>query len=105
MAYDPAWDMPRVNWQQQGSFEIPEIPPTYEPDAEPLVCLPPINRYWLPYVMGALDQLRNPSSWLVADDDAMYTTLARVSKLRELSLIHISCGTDVRPDFTGGAFL
>lgn len=84
MIFDPAWDMPRVNWQQQGSFEIPEIPPAYEPDAEPLVCLPAINQYWLPFVMGALDQLRNPSSWLVADDDAMSTTLYRVTKLREM---------------------
>lgn len=84
MTYDPAWDMPRVNWQQQGSFEIPEIPPAYEPDAEPLVCLPRINQYWLPYVMGALDQLRNPSSWLVADDDAMATTLYRVSRLKQM---------------------
>jgi len=91
MVYDPAWDMPRVNWQQQGSFEIPEIPPAYEPDAEPLVCLPPINQYWLPYVMGALDQLRNPSSWLVADDDAMYNTLARVTKLREMIGRRVTC--------------
>jgi hypothetical protein len=84
MVYDDAWDMPRVNWVQQGSFAIPEIPPAYEPDDEPLVCLPPINQYWLPYVMGALDQLRNPSSWLVADDDAMYTTLGRVTRLRQM---------------------
>ena len=91
MIYDPAWDMPKVNWQQQGSFEVPEIPPAYEPDAEPLVCLPAINQYWLPYVMGALDQLRNPSSWLVADDDAMYTTLARVSKLREMIGVRATC--------------
>lgn len=91
MTYDPAWDMPKVNWQQQGSFEIPEIPPIYEPDAEPLVCLPAINRYWLPYVMGALDQLRNPSSWIVADDTAMYDTLARVSKLKEMIGVGVPC--------------
>lgn len=91
MVYDPAWDMPKANWQQQGSFEIPEIPPAYEPDAEPLVCLPAINQYWLPYLMGALDQLRNPSSWLVVDDDAMYTTLARVTKLREMLGIRAVC--------------
>jgi len=89
--YDPAWDMPKQNWQQQGSFEIPEIPPAYEPDAEPLVCLPAINQYWLPFMMGALDQLRNPSSWLVADDDAMSTTLYRVSKLREMIGVRAEC--------------
>lgn len=83
--------MPLVNWQQQGSFEIPELPPTTEPDEGPFVCLPPINRFWLPYVMGALDQLRNPSAWLVADDAAMYTTLARVTKLREMLGVGTPC--------------
>lgn len=91
MTNDPAWDMPLVNWQQQGSFQIPEIPPAYEPDSEPLVCLPAINRYWLPYVMGALDQLRNPSSWLVADDSAMSETLYRVTKLREMIGVGAPC--------------
>lgn len=84
MVYDPAWDMPKQNWQQQGSFDVGEVPPSYDPDEGPLVCLPPVNQYWLPYIMGALDQLRNPSSWLVADDDAMYNTLARVTKLRKM---------------------
>lgn len=91
MTYDTAWDMPKPNWSQQGSFDIPEIPPVYEPDAEPLVCLPPINVYWLPFVMGALDQLRNPSSWLVADDTAMYNTLARVTKLRQMIGDRVEC--------------
>lgn len=92
MVYDDAWDMPKANWVQQGSFVIPEIPPAYEPDEAPLVCLPAINQYWLPYVMGALDQLRNPSSWLVADDAAMYLTLNRVTKLREMLGIRAECG-------------
>jgi hypothetical protein len=91
MSVDEAFDMPTVNWQQQGSFEIPELPPTTEPDEGPFVCLPPINRYWLPYVMGALDQLRNPSSWLVADDAAMYATLARVAKLRQMLGVGVPC--------------
>src|ERR1700727_1110286 len=91
MAYDTAWDMPKSNWVQQGSLVIPEIHPATEPDAEPLVCPPAINRYWMPYVLGALDQLRNPSSWLVADDDAMYDTLSRVSKLKEMLGVGVTC--------------
>jgi hypothetical protein len=91
MDHDDAWDMPLANWVQQGSFVIPEIPPVYEPDAAPLVCLPAVNRYWMPYVLGALDQLRNPSAWLVADDDAMYNTLGRVSKLKEMLGIGVPC--------------
>jgi hypothetical protein len=41
--------------------------------------------------MGALDQLRNPSSWLVADDAAMSTVLAQVAKLREMLGIGAAC--------------
>lgn len=104
MTNDSAWDMPLVNWRQQGSFEIPEIPPAYEPDSEPLVCLPPINRYWLPFVMGALDQLRNPSSWIVSDDEAMSTTLARASKLREMIGIRAEC-MSYQLQFTDGCAL
>lgn len=88
---DPAFDMPFPAYQQRGSFVIPEVPPVVEPDDAPLICLPAINQYWLPFVMGALDQLRNPSSWIVADDDAMYDTLARVSKLREMIGIGVPC--------------
>lgn len=84
MVYDPAWDMPRVNWVQQGSFEAGEIPPDSDPDAGTLICLPPINEVWLPFILGCLDQMNNPSSWLVADDDAMYATLTRVAKLRQM---------------------
>lgn len=91
MDNDPAWDMPFIDYQQRGSFVIPEIPPVTEPDEAPLVCLPAINQYWLPYVMGALDQLRNPSSWIVADDDAMSATLYRVAKLKEMIGVGVAC--------------
>lgn len=84
MIYDSAWDMPRVNWRQQGSFEQGEIPPASDPDSGTLVCLPPINQAWLPYILGCMDQMRNPSSWLVADDDAMYATLLRVDRLKQM---------------------
>lgn len=84
MAYDPAWDMPRVNWQQQGSFEVGELPPVTDPDAGTLICLPPINQDWLPFIQGCLSQMRNPSSWLVIDDDAMNETLQRVERLMQM---------------------
>ena len=82
--YDPAWDMPRIGWRQQGSYEQGEIPPSSEPDGGTLVCLPPINQDWLPFILGCVDQMRNPSSWIVADDDAMYATLVRVDRLKQM---------------------
>lgn len=84
MSYDPAWDMPRVNWQQQGSFEVGELPPVTDPDSGTMVCLPPINQDWLPFIQGCLSQMRNPSSWLVIDDDAMNATLQRVERLMQM---------------------
>lgn len=84
MVYDPAWDMPKVNWQPQGSYEPGEIPLAYAPDEGPLVCLPPINRYWLPLVLGCLDQLRNPSTWIVSNDDAMFAVLSAANRLMQM---------------------
>jgi hypothetical protein len=84
MVYDPAWEMPRVNWQPQGSFEVGAIPPTSEPDAEPLVCLPAINQDWLPFVLGCLDQLINPSTWLTGSELALYLALARSIRLKQM---------------------
>jgi hypothetical protein len=87
MTYDTAWDMPQPNWQQQGSYEQGSIPPTIEPDAGTQVWLGPVAREWLPWICGSLDQLRNPSAWIVADDTAMYNTLRRVD-----TLLGLVCG-------------
>lgn len=84
MFTDEAWDMPKVNWMPQGSFEPGEIPPTEDPDTGDMVQLPCVNRHWLPFVQGCLDQLRNPSTWIVADDDAMNAVLYRVARLKQM---------------------
>lgn len=89
--HDPAWDMPRINWQQQGSFEVGELALTANPDDEPLVCLPSINEHWLPIVLGCLDQLRNPSTWVVADDDAMAEILYKVGRLLQMFGARADC--------------
>jgi hypothetical protein len=84
MTFDPAWDMPKVNWQQQGSFEQGELALTFAPDEAPLVCIPPVNRHWLPYILGCLDQLTNPSTWIVADDTALDAVLDKAARLKQL---------------------
>ncbi len=84
MVYDPAWSMPQINWQQQGSFVEGQIPLVDEPDAEPLVCLPRINVHWLPLVLGCLDQLRNPSTWIASDDAAMSAILSKSMRLMQM---------------------
>lgn len=89
--YDPAWDMPQRNWVQQGSFESGTIPPFVEPDEGTPICIGPIAREWLYVVLGAIDQLRNPSTWIIADDDVLYTTLRRVDKLKEIIAVSEGC--------------
>lgn len=84
MFTDEAWDMPKVNWMPQGSFEPGEIPPTEDPDSGDMVQLPCVNRHWLPFIQGCLDQLRNPSTWIVADDDAMNAVLYKVARLKQM---------------------
>lgn len=84
MVYDPAWDMPRIHWMQQGSFEGGELALTAGPDEGTLVCLPPINQDWLPLIQGCLSQLMNPSTWIVADDDALFAVLTKVNRLRQM---------------------
>lgn len=87
MEFDPAWDMPELNWKQRGSFEGGSIPSVVEPDAGTQVWLGPVAREQLPWVCGCLDQGRNPSSWIVADDSAMYETLRRWD-----TLLGLLCG-------------
>jgi len=93
MTYDPGWDMPRPNWLPQGSFEVGIIPLTVAPDDAPTVCLPPINVHWLPLVLGCLDQLRNPSTWLAADDNAMFAVLSKANRLMQMLGERGDCGT------------
>lgn len=84
MSIDPAFDMPQINWVQQGSFEPGSIPPAGEPTAGVQVWLGPVNQTYLPWVCGALDQGRNPSSWIAADDTAMADILRRWGELMGL---------------------
>ncbi len=73
--YDPiAGRLPR------GSFSEPVVPPTTGSLDLPLACLQ-VNRDWLPYIEGALQQLALPSTWIVADDNALWDILSRVQDL------------------------
>jgi hypothetical protein len=69
------------------------------------VCIGPLASEWLPVILGALDQLRNPSTWLVADDAAMYTTLRRVDQLREIIAVGEGCELQMMTRFTADCVL
>jgi hypothetical protein len=68
---------------QRASFVQPVAPPDVEPDASPLVCIA-LNADWLPYVVGALMQLAQPSTWDTSDAGLLQTTLFRVMALIDL---------------------
>lgn len=68
---------------QRASFVQPVAPPDVEPDASPLVCIA-LNADWLPYVVGALMQLAQPSTWDTSDAGVLQTTLFRVMALIDL---------------------
>ena len=92
MPFDPAWDMPQINWQQQGAYRQGSVPPIVEPYAGTQVYLGPVAREWKLWICGALDILRNPSNWIVANDDAMYDVLRRVD-----TLLGLLCGNGGSP--------
>jgi hypothetical protein len=105
---DPAFDMPARNWGQQGSFQKPVAPPIDGPADGTLVQLPCINRDWLPLLMGAVDQLQNPSTWLESlSDAARDLVLSRVTQLQEMlwSNPEVLCVPPVEYRFTSDCLL
>lgn len=94
MSYDYSWSMPTTNWQPSASFLESATPPLGGPIDGDLVQLPCINVDWLPLLLGAIDQLRNPSTWLdTLSDAALDTVLGRVDYLRSLvaQAVNVPC--------------
>lgn len=92
MARTGTWSMPEPNWQPTSSFNSPATPPADAPDAGTLVALPCINQDWLILLLGACDQLRNPSAWPETLTDAqLNTVLEQVNELRSMLSERSSC--------------
>lgn len=51
-----------------GSFQTPVQPPALAPGAEPLVTLC-LNQEWIPFILGALNQLTMNTTWSGSDDE------------------------------------
>jgi hypothetical protein len=71
---------PTPFWAQQGSFTEPVSIPTPAPEDQPLRCLP-VNQTWLHYVLGCLDQLRQPTTWDTTDPTALSAVMHAVDDL------------------------
>jgi microcystin-dependent protein len=68
------------NAQPVGSFRVPVVPPSTDPDLEPLVgvCF---NEDWLPFVIGALKQLSLQTTWDTGAGPTLELTQDRVANL------------------------
>ena len=71
---------PLPGWLPASSYVEPVTPVDAEPDASPgvSVCF---NAAWLPYVLGALQQLAQPSTWDTSDPTTLQTALDRAQAL------------------------
>jgi hypothetical protein len=74
--------MPFPDYAQVGSFRAPVVPPALGPFEGTLVSLPCINPDWLRLLLGAADQLRNPSSWAGLTPSQTVDILGQVEDLR-----------------------
>jgi hypothetical protein len=85
--------MPEYPWNPVSSYLVPVSPPSAGPASGTLVQLPCINQDWLPFVQGALDQLRNPTAWPPALTDSQRNdVLDNVDELRSMfAVINVPC--------------
>lgn len=88
------------DWRQQvGSFIEPVVPPVPGVCDAPLVCVS-FNQSWLPYVLGSMMQLVQPSSWVVSTDADLQDVLARATDLIAIVGTAMPCNTN--PPNLGG---
>lgn len=72
----------RQPWWQQGSYVEPVAVPGTDPAADPQVCVS-FNKAWLPYIVGSLLQLVQPSSWATSNPTTLADTLTAATELIE----------------------
>jgi len=83
---DPSYGVGWPYYSQTGSFYAPVSPPTLGPFEGTLVSLPCLNYDWLRLLLGASDQLRNPSTWKDLTPAQTVVVLSQVEELQaELS--------------------
>jgi len=79
---DPSYGVGWPDYSQTGSFFAPVSPPTLGPFEGSLVGLPCVNYDWLRLLLGASDQLRNPSTWKNLTPTQTVVVLSQVEELQ-----------------------
>jgi hypothetical protein len=85
--------VPNPNWQPPPSFPQRVAPPTGEPCDPPLVCVQ-FNQAYLPYVIGALTQLCQPTAWDKTTISDMAGVLGSMTDLLALFGDAMPCSTN-----------
>jgi hypothetical protein len=83
---------PLPRWQQQASFLEPVPIPAAHPGDAPLVCVQ-INQDWIPYVLGGVWQLAQPTSWVDTGGSSVSDVLNDVQDLMGTIGNSGACGT------------
>ena len=74
----------------KSSFAWPVSPPEAEPDSGPCVCVQ-FNADWQPYILGALQQLAQDTTWALGPGDSIETVQGRVNKLLDMFGVTQGC--------------
>lgn len=82
----------------RSSFVQPVIPPGVDPDAGPFVQLT-VSYAWLPYVLGALSQLRMRTTWQTASEADLQLAIDRATMLTNQIAGPTVAGPDVPPGY------
>ncbi len=75
--------IPTPGWQPSSSYIWPVPIPSTEPDAAPLICVQ-INASWIPYVLGCLTQLTQPTTWDTTSPSDLADVLSRAQGLASI---------------------
>ena len=85
MSLDPhgfPWETEHGFFLQEGSYIAPVDVPAVGPFDSPLVALPCVNKEWARLILGAVDQLRNPSTWRNVTEMQLASVLQDVDELK-----------------------
>jgi hypothetical protein len=75
--------VPEENWLPTSSYVEPVTPPSVEPDATPQVQLC-FSAAWLPYILGCLAQLSQPTTWDSSDPTVVQLAQDRSQELMSM---------------------
>jgi len=75
--------IPTTGWLPSSSYAEPVTIPSTEPGDEPTVCIR-VNETWVPYILGSLSQLTQPTTWVSTGAGSIQTALDKSQGLLDI---------------------